>query len=297
MISLRHIEVFHAVYQSGSISGAARMLRVSQPSVSKVLRHAEGLIGFPLFRVIKGRLVPTEEAHLLFADAHEVQARVEVLREAIGNLHRGGDGSLRLAVLHTLGLDLVPAVVAAFRAQHPAMSFEVRTGHGTEIIESLFERSCDIAIGFDVPARPRLTSVPLGTAEIVLLFHRDDWPDAPDAIAPEMLTGRSLIRPVNVGAVGTLFNAYLGAHRNRMGGIVVHTYYVAASLVRRRAGMAVVDGFTARASCIGSSDLSYRPFIEAPRFEVFGLHLEDRPLSKAGELFLREMAAEVARQA
>ena len=40
MISLRHIEVFHAVYQTGSLSGAARLLGVSQPSVGKVLRHA-----------------------------------------------------------------------------------------------------------------------------------------------------------------------------------------------------------------------------------------------------------------
>jgi DNA-binding transcriptional LysR family regulator len=185
MINLRHIEVFHAVYQSGSISGAARMLRVSQPSVSKVLRHAEGLIGFSLFRVIKGRLIPTEEAHLLFADAHEVQAKVEVLKEAIGNLDRGGQGHLRLAALHSLGLDLVPTVIAGFRAAHPSISFDVRTGHGPELIERLFDRSCDIAIGFDVPPRPRLTSVPLGSAEIVLLFHREDWPDAPDRIAPE----------------------------------------------------------------------------------------------------------------
>ena len=40
-MNLRHIEIFHAVYVSGSISAAARALGVSQPSVSKTLRHAE----------------------------------------------------------------------------------------------------------------------------------------------------------------------------------------------------------------------------------------------------------------
>jgi DNA-binding transcriptional LysR family regulator len=39
--NLRHIEIFHAVYVNGSVSGAARALNVSQPSVSKMLRHAE----------------------------------------------------------------------------------------------------------------------------------------------------------------------------------------------------------------------------------------------------------------
>ena len=52
----RQIEVFHAVYTHGSISAAARALGVSQPSVSKTLRHAEDSLGFPLFQLARGRL-------------------------------------------------------------------------------------------------------------------------------------------------------------------------------------------------------------------------------------------------
>ncbi len=288
MIKLRHIEVFHAVYQSGSISNAARMLHVSQPSVSKVLHHAETLIGFPLFRLVKGRLVATEEAHLLFGHAHEVQARVDGFKEVIGNLRRGGDGHLRLAVLHSLGLDLVPAAVAAFRARNPAVSFDIRTEHSKELVESLLDRSCDIAIGFDVPPSPRVTGVPLGSAELVLLFHRADWPDPPERISPEMLRGRPLIRLVNVGSVGTLFNAYVEAGAINPAEIVVHTYYVAAALVRQRAGIAVVDAFTAQGSL--TPDLDYRPLAESLRFDVFGLYLEDHAPSKPGLAFLDAIA-------
>src|SRR4028118_1212685 len=67
----------------------------SQPSVSKVLRHAETQIGFALFKVVKGRLVPTEEAHLLFPEARDLYARVESLQETTKNLRRGGEGYLR----------------------------------------------------------------------------------------------------------------------------------------------------------------------------------------------------------
>jgi DNA-binding transcriptional LysR family regulator len=293
MISLRHIEIFHAVYQSGSISGAARMLHVSQPSVSKVLRHAETLIGFPLFKLVKGRLIATEEAHLLFADAHEVRTKMEVLIGAIDNLNRGRDDHLRLAVLHTLGLDFIPATVAAFRARHPHISFDIRTSHGGELTESLLDRSRDLAIGFDVPPQPRVTSMRLGSAELVLLFHRDDWPDAPDRVSPDMLAGRPLIRLVNLGVLGSLFNSYLDGSGAPPADIVVHTYYVAAALVRHRAGMTVVDSFTAQASCL-SGELTWRPFAEQLRFDVFGLHLEDRPPTKAGQMFLRSVAARMA---
>ena len=67
---LRQIEVFHAVYSCGSVTGAAEILNVSQPSVSKVLAHAEQQLGFPLFDRVRGKLVPTPEADRLFAHPH-----------------------------------------------------------------------------------------------------------------------------------------------------------------------------------------------------------------------------------
>ncbi|WP_156455466.1 LysR family transcriptional regulator, partial [Sphingomonas sp. CCH5-D11] len=91
-MNLRHIEIFHAVYVNGSVSAAARALNVSQPSVSKTLRHAETLLGFDLFQRIGGRLVPTEDAHNLFADVAEIQERVRALREAGRNMRTGGGG-------------------------------------------------------------------------------------------------------------------------------------------------------------------------------------------------------------
>src|SRR3569623_2172401 len=120
MMNLRHIEVFHAVYSNGSVMGAARELNVSQPSISKVLAHAESRLGFPLFRRVRGRLVPTEEAHIQIREADEVQGRVRSIRQTAKNL-RGGVGAwLRLAVLPALGLDAAPAAVRDLLAAPPA---------------------------------------------------------------------------------------------------------------------------------------------------------------------------------
>ena len=55
---LRHIEIFQAIRQTGSISGAAQLLHVSQPAVTKVLQHAELQLGFPLFLRVRGKLQP-----------------------------------------------------------------------------------------------------------------------------------------------------------------------------------------------------------------------------------------------
>ena len=56
-MNLRHIEIFDAIYVNGSVSAAARALNVSQPSVSKMLRHAESLLGFHLFQHTNGMLL------------------------------------------------------------------------------------------------------------------------------------------------------------------------------------------------------------------------------------------------
>lgn len=65
-MNLRHIEVFNAIMQSGSVTGAAQLLNVTQPAVSNVLRHAEQQLGLKLFERIAGRLQPTRKHMICF---------------------------------------------------------------------------------------------------------------------------------------------------------------------------------------------------------------------------------------
>jgi DNA-binding transcriptional LysR family regulator len=126
-MNLRHIEIFHAVYVNGSVSAAARALNVSQPSVSKMLRHAESLLGFPLFQRTSGGLVPTQDAHVLFTEVSEIQDRVYALREAGRNLRRGVGGVLRISALPSLALDAIPTAVARFLRTHNDVKFDLQT--------------------------------------------------------------------------------------------------------------------------------------------------------------------------
>lgn len=287
MMNLRHIEVFHAVYQTGSVSAAARTLHVSQPTISKVLRHAETRVGFTLFRVVKGRLVATEEAHILFHEARELHARVESLQETTKNLRRGGEGHLRLSVLPSLGLDIAPAAIARFRADHPHISFEVKTLHNEDILRSLYERNSDLALAYDAPRHPRLAHVRLGSGELVVLFRKEAFPDAPDCVSLDMFGGENVIRLSAAGSVGTLLATEFDEEDTAKATISVQTYYVAAALVRHGGGIAVVDEFTARASL--GSQLDFRPFKESRQFNLFCVHLEERPLSRIAQDFIKTM--------
>ena len=97
-MNLRQIEIFHAVFLHGTVSAAARSLNVSQPSVTKVLRHAERSIGLTLFERSTGRLIPTLDARTLFAEVSDIQDRVRSLRQACQNLRHGRGRHILFAV-------------------------------------------------------------------------------------------------------------------------------------------------------------------------------------------------------
>ncbi len=287
MISLRHIEVFHAVYQTGSLSGGARLLGVSQPSVSKVLRHAESQLGLPLFKVVKGRLIATDEAHLLFKEAAAVQERMATLLEAAASLRRADHGRIRIATIHSLGLRVIPRAVARFATRFPHLSVEVRTCHTEELADTLHGRTADLTIGYDAARHPRLSNLTLGSGELVILFRRCDFPDPPERMAIEALNRFRMIQLINDGTIGGLLARRVAAERADTARIAAKTYFVAAALVAEGLGIAVMDEFTAR-SCL-TPELDLRPLDEPLRFDVVASHLEDHPLSTISRQFLDDV--------
>jgi DNA-binding transcriptional LysR family regulator len=204
-MNLRHIEIFHAVYVNGSVSAAARALNVSQPSVSKMLRHAETLLGFQLFERTAGGLVATEDAHALFAEVSEIQDRVYALREAGRNLKRGTGGTLRISALPSLALDALPTAVSRFLRTHENVKFDLQTVHHDDLLRKLYERETDVAIAYEVPPAAPIGHRWLGEGELVVLYREQDMPDAPASIELERLSGKPFISLTASGPIGHLF--------------------------------------------------------------------------------------------
>jgi DNA-binding transcriptional LysR family regulator len=80
---LRYIELFHAVLTTGSITGAAKLLDISQPAASKALQHAEDKLGFALFSRVRGRLQPTQLALLLRKSFPDVTVELSTQHSAM----------------------------------------------------------------------------------------------------------------------------------------------------------------------------------------------------------------------
>lgn len=287
-MNLRHIEIFHAVYVNGSVSAAARALNVSQPSVSKMLRHAESLLGFPLFQRTSGGLVPTQDAHVLFTEVSEIQDRVYALREAGRNLRRGVCGVLRVSALPSLALDAIPTAVSRFLRTHSDVKFDLQTVHHDDLLRKLYERESDIAIAYQVPPAAPIGHRWLGEGELVVLYREEDMPDAPPRIELEQLRGRRFISLAASGPIGQLFTQELQRLELELDEVVsARTFYIASALVRQGVGMTVVDSFTAQASLVPG--LAMRPLKPQLTFDIHAMFLINRPPGALATEFLKTL--------
>lgn len=274
---LRQIEIFFHVYRCGSISGAARDLNVSQPSVSKVLKHLEDQLGFDLFKRDKGRLIPTDAAHELFADVDRINDEVGALRRTAANIRNRRGGHLRLGLLPSLSLSVGPELIARMRQKDADLTFELTTLHTPEIAPSLLEKRTDLCIGFEPVLDERVTSCQIGDGAIVLVSGEPVARKQP--IDAHILHDCNFIGMRESGPLANLISrtlANLEVMPNEI--VTTHTYHVALSLVRKRLGIAVTDQYTAF-SHLGSG-LHRHILHDFPRIPIIASTLKEHPEPK-----------------
>ena len=275
---LRQIEVFHAVYSTGSVTAAAAMLHVSQPSVSKVLAHAEQQLGYRLFERGKGKLVPTPEAHRLFKHVALVYRNVDRLRQLAENLKAGTSGRIRIAGTPAFGLELLPQAIAAFRGRHPDTAFEIETLHLEEINDALLETRIDIGLAFESLPSPGIEQNELATGRFVVVAPQDLDFNGKRALAIEDLKNLPFIGMNSRGPLGRSLSAAIEASGIDLDMVIrTETYHVAKSLVACGAGITITDNVTAGSGI--ANDVRVYPLEPAREFQIRALHLSEVPMS------------------
>src|ERR1700733_7441631 len=109
-MNVRQIETFRAVMEAGSVTAAAERLRITQPAVSKLIMELERSTRLALFVRKKRRLVPTQEAQLLYEETERVFLGVDRIRHYAVELREVKTGRAHIACLPGLGVSLLPMV-------------------------------------------------------------------------------------------------------------------------------------------------------------------------------------------
>ncbi len=285
---LRHAEVFHAVYTNGSVTAAAKVLNVTQPSVSKVLAHAEQVLGYALFERVRGALIPTPEAHRLFKSVSTVYQNMEQLRRLAHNLHSSDESRIRVAATPAFGLHLLPSTIASFLLTHGNTAFEIETLHYEEMALALEEQRIDIGVAFDPPAKPGLGIDTIATTEFVVLAPQDLKISGKQVLSIRDLANLPFIKLSGRSPLGQMLTRQLEERSTELKTLVsCDTYHIAKSLVAEGAGITIIDKITALSS--GHGDVKICRLEPTIRFPISVIHLDSRPLSAVAREFVKHL--------
>ncbi|MCY1279084.1 pca operon transcription factor PcaQ [compost metagenome] len=145
-LSIRHIEVFRAVMTAGSVTGAARLLFTSQPTVSRELARFEHLLGFRLFDREGGRLAPTAQGLALFDEVQRSYAGLERIVGAAQAIRRFDQGQLAITGLPVFAQTLLPGFCQAFLERHPGVRLAISAQESPLLEESLSGQRHDLGL-------------------------------------------------------------------------------------------------------------------------------------------------------
>lgn len=164
---------FLCVLREGSLSGAARSLGLTQPTIGRHIDALEQSLGLSLFTRSQSGFIATEDAHALQPYAETLAATsAALLRAASG---RGGAvdevrGTVRVTASEVIGVEVLPPILARLRASHPGITIELAISNR---FEDLLRRDADIAVRMQRPEQDVLVARRIGDIELGFHARRD----------------------------------------------------------------------------------------------------------------------------
>ncbi|WP_294927974.1 LysR substrate-binding domain-containing protein [uncultured Paracoccus sp.] len=282
----RQLQAFRETMAAGTMSGAAEIMGISQPAVSRHVEALEASLGIALFDRKSGRLVPTAEGRTFYEEVSTAFKSYERLSAAASDIKYGRKGRLHIACLPALGLGFMPGVIAEFARLRPDVQVHL-----------------DLLLTSSVEGRVSSQQIDIGVAEFIpdsFGAERETLLRTPYLMAlPEghALVAKQVLTPADLDAVpfvgfgqGTLARRHIESAFADAGAqlkIVCDTQYAAGicQLVRGGVGVGMVDAFTAHD--FQGRGVLFRCFEPQLMFHVAVVYPKFRPLSRSASAFLK----------
>jgi DNA-binding transcriptional LysR family regulator len=264
-MNLRHLEVFHAIMRTGSVTGAARHLNVTQPAVSAVLKHFESQLKIRLFRRVGGRLQPTPEAEAIFPDVAEIHGRIDAVGRLIDDLALGRMGTLTIASSLTITNGVLAKAVASFVESRPEVRVALLSTTAPQVVERVVNREVELGIAYDPVTHPEVDTESLVRHSIACVMRADHPLAKQESVDIRDIEPHRLITYSSRGVLRSIIDRALRrAGVTPRSTIEVNLSLTALVLAHHGAGVALVDPFML--SFIPLEGLIARPL--TPRIEL-----------------------------
>lgn len=283
-ITLRHIEIFHAVVTTGNLTEAAQLLHTSQPTVSRELARFEKLTGLRLFDRVRGRLQPTVQGLSLFEEVQRSWYGLDRIINAAEGLRQFRQGELSVACLPVFSQSLLPILLRPFLQDFPDVSLNIIPQESPLLEEWLSAQRYDLGLTETSQTPAGTLRTELFTGDEVCVLPAGHALAAKACLTPQDFAGQDYISLSRSDSYRQLLDALFQEHgvQRRM---VMETHSAASvcSMVRAGIGVSIVNPLTALD--YAASGVVLRRFSVAVPFTVSLIRPRHRPSSALVETF------------
>jgi DNA-binding transcriptional LysR family regulator len=172
-MDIRDMETFVKVVQTGSLSRAAELLHLTQPGVSKRIRHIEGELGCRLFERVGNLFQLTSGGRLAYESVQDMLGSLANLREQLA-VQDGRLTTLTIALSNSLGHSAFTAQMRHLQAQFPFLEhLHLRLLSSGKVSESVLQGDSDVGVRFFRDDETRLTYEEICREQLVIVYPAD----------------------------------------------------------------------------------------------------------------------------
>lgn len=277
---------------AGSISGAARLLNVSQPGISRMLAHIELQMGVRLFERSRGGLKATPEATALYREVEQVYRGVSRIEACAQGLKSGEGLSLRILASASTAHEVVPRAIAALATQFPEARIYFEAQLAKEMTAQLSRQDADIAISTIDIGTPLLHAEEIGHWSLVGVFPHGHPLEELRVLSLRAVMPYPLITFSSDTPQGQFVRRWCTDNnlpvRSRL---EVRSGHAACALAASDAGIAIVDNLTAHAWL--AQGLRMRPIDNGPRFRIYAVRPAHSASSRLAIAFIHLVRAQL----
>ena len=295
-MNIRQLEVFWAIMRTGSVTGAAQMLGISQPAVSRILRHTEDQLRMKLFIRRSGRIHPTEEANHLFVIAETIFDNISKVRQAALDFRDSLSGRMQIAATPNLAATFLPLPVAHFMKDRPRVELSVKVLTTTQVTTRVSLHQADVGILYGPVKDPSIVAEDLCAMDLICLMKADNPLAMKSEIHAADLEDERIISFHRTtppgGAVRSLFRTVLP---DKTIDVECDHSIVALSLVHAGMGTAIVPPLLHLSHVL--PDVVVRPFRPAVSITPLVIYRKMPSISRLTAALIKELHEFADRQA
>lgn len=190
---IRQLEAFRATVITGTITAAAKSMRTTQPTVSRMLIQLEREIGIPLFRREKGRVILTNEGLRFYHRVDEVLTAVTSPGRVAEDLRDETFKEVLIFATFALSMTVVPELMALLTKRHPDLQAKLITLDNNSYFAANCETEHDIVLGQRIGIEGAMDQITLAEVDFVCVLPEDHRLAARDTIFLADLDGQTMI--------------------------------------------------------------------------------------------------------